>query len=172
MTAGGYGSMRATDADRENVRAILADAHAEGRLSLAEYEERSAALLEARTYDQLAAITADLPNRIPLSPPQVYQPSSVMPGSPGLAGPANGLAVASLACGIAQFLGLWLLGTIPAIVLGHKARRQIRRTGEGGSGMALAGLVLGYAGLALTVIVLTLLVALGVAVFHSAPAGR
>jgi hypothetical protein len=33
---------------------------------------------------------------------------------------------------------------IPAIVLGHKARAEIRRTGEQGEGMALAGLVIGY----------------------------
>jgi hypothetical protein len=30
------------------------------------------------------------------------------------------------------------------IVFGHIAKRQIRRTGEGGSGLATAGLVLGY----------------------------
>jgi hypothetical protein len=30
------------------------------------------------------------------------------------------------------------------IVFGHVAKRQIRRTGEGGSGLATAGLVLSY----------------------------
>jgi hypothetical protein len=30
------------------------------------------------------------------------------------------------------------------IVFGHIAKKQIRRTGEGGSGFATAGLVLGY----------------------------
>jgi hypothetical protein len=156
MTAGGYGSMRATDADREDVRVILADAHAEGRLSWEEFDARSSALLDARTYDQLAAITADLPNRIPASPPQVYQPGSPIPGTVQV----SGTAVAALACGIAQFFGFWLLGTIPAIVLGHKARRQIRRTGEAGARMALAGLVLGYVGLAVTVAVVWAIVAL------------
>ena len=43
----------------------------------------------------------------------------------------------------------WLLTGIPAIVLGHIARRQIRQTGEAGDGMALAGLILGYVGLIL-----------------------
>ena len=56
----------------------------------------------------------------------------------------NGLAVASLACGIAQF-AFGPLATIPAIVLGHMARSQIKRTGEQGAGLALAGLVLGWA---------------------------
>jgi hypothetical protein len=32
-----------------------------------------------------------------------------------------------------------------AIVFGHIARRQIRDRGEGGSGLAIAGLALGYA---------------------------
>jgi len=36
-----------------------------------------------------------------------------------------------------------------AVVTGHIARRQIRRTGEQGAGFALAGLILGYIGLAL-----------------------
>jgi len=47
---------------------------------------------------------------------------------------------------------------IPAIILGHMARRQIRQTGEQGAGMAMAGLVLGYIGVALAVIALILIV--------------
>ena len=60
----------------------------------------------------------------------------------------NGLAIASLACGVAQFM-FGPLPTIPAIVLGHVARHQIKRTGEQGAGMALAGLLLGWAALVL-----------------------
>jgi hypothetical protein len=41
-----------------------------------------------------------------------------------------------------------------AIVTGHIARSQIRRTNEEGSGMALAGLILGYVGVALGVLAL------------------
>jgi hypothetical protein len=63
--------------------------------------------------------------------------------------PTNGLAIAALVCGIAQFaVGVTC---IPAIICGHLARRQIRRTGEQGDGMALAGLILGYVGAALFV---------------------
>jgi Domain of unknown function (DUF4190) len=61
-----------------------------------------------------------------------------------LARPTNGLAIAALVCGIAQFaVGITF---IPAIICGHMARRQIRQTGEAGDGMALAGLILGYIG--------------------------
>jgi hypothetical protein len=58
----------------------------------------------------------------------------------------NGLAIAALTAGI-----LWLgwLGSIAAVIFGHVALAQIRRSGgrEGGKGLAVAGLVLGYFGL-------------------------
>jgi len=44
---------------------------------------------------------------------------------------------------------LWLF--VPAIVLGHVARRRLRTSGDGGEGIALMALVLGYAVLALAV---------------------
>ena len=72
----------------------------------------------------------------------------------------NGLAVASLACGIAQF-AFGPLATIPAIVLGHAARHQIKRTGEQGAGLALAGLILGWAAVILGIVLI--LIALAIA---------
>lgn len=169
MTAGGYGDgsgygyMRATDQDRENVRSILQDAHAQGRLDWQEFDARTTALLNAQTYDQLAALTADLPNRIPVAPPQVWQPQPAVRGP----GATNGTAIAALVCGIAQFCGLGPLGTIPAIVLGHVARNQIRQTGEQGGGMALAGIVLGWVGVGLTILVVLLFVAFFTAVSNN-----
>lgn len=168
MTAGnyGYGSMRATDADRENVRQILQDAHAQGRLSWDEFDSRTTALLNAQTYNQLTELTADLPNRIPGTPPQVYQPHQYGPQQFGAQGQTNGLAIAALVCGVAQVF-LWFLAAIPAVVLGHMARKQIRQTGEQGDGMALAGLILGYIGLALTVLFVILIVIIAVSAAHS-----
>jgi hypothetical protein len=95
-------------------------------------------------------------------------------GGPGYAGPGygvpqpktNSLALASIICGAAQiFLGP--LSTIPAIVLGHMARRQIRSTGENGDGLALAGLLIGWVGLITFVILATVLVVLFIGVWHS-----
>jgi hypothetical protein len=57
----------------------------------------------------------------------------------------------SLVAGCAQIF-FWFFGAIAAIVTGHIARHQIRRTGENGAGMALAGLILGYIGLALSIL--------------------
>jgi len=57
----------------------------------------------------------------------------------------NGLATAALVCGI-----LWPLcaTAILAIIFGHRALGQIARSGQRGRGQALAGLWLGYLGLA------------------------
>lgn len=82
--------------------------------------------------------------------------------------PTNGLAVTALVCGVAQFVVV--LTFIPAIVCGHIARAQIRRTGEAGGGMALAGLILGYVGGALLIGLVLLLVAVAAKSGHDGSA--
>ena len=62
----------------------------------------------------------------------------------------------SLGSGIATWLLLPLVGGIVAIVTGHLARREIRRTGERGNGLATVGLVLGYLHLAFLLLLLAL----------------
>ncbi|MGW0614229.1 DUF1707 SHOCT-like domain-containing protein [Streptomyces sp. NPDC002788] len=61
MTDDAVPDLRASDADRERVADILRDALAEGRLDMAEFEERLDATYQARTYGELAPITRDLP---------------------------------------------------------------------------------------------------------------
>jgi predicted acyltransferase len=63
------------------------------------------------------------------------------------------MAIASLVLGIGGLTILPLLGSIVAIVLGYMARRDIRqRPGEvSGDGMALAGIVLGWIAVGLSV---------------------
>jgi hypothetical protein len=53
--------LRASDADRELAVDILRVAAGEGRLTLAELDERLETALTARTIGELAALTADLP---------------------------------------------------------------------------------------------------------------
>src|SRR5258708_34365387 len=94
----------------------------------------------------------------PVSNPSAMQPSSqVVPqlqsqGYPPVVytyGPrSNSYAVASLIFGILSWFLCPLVGGVVAVVLGHVARGQIRRSGEGGAGLAIAGLILGYAHLA------------------------
>ncbi|MEU3838931.1 DUF1707 domain-containing protein [Streptomyces sp. NPDC028635] len=62
MTDDAVPDLRASDADRERVAEILRDALAEGRLDMAEFEERLDATYQARTYGELAPITRDLPS--------------------------------------------------------------------------------------------------------------
>jgi Domain of unknown function (DUF1707)/Domain of unknown function (DUF4190) len=126
----GRGQMRAADVDRDRAVSFLTTAFTEGRLTKDEYDERVETALKARTYADLDLVVTDLPGArgVPVVRPRG----------------TNGLAIASLACGISQFM-LGPLPTIPAIVLGHMARHQIKRTGEDGAGLALAGLMLGWA---------------------------
>lgn len=74
----------------------------------------------------------------------------------------NGMAVASLVLGI---VWLFWLGSLLAIIFGHVALRQIDSSQgtQGGRGMAVAGLVLGYvgAGTFFIFIILPLLMAAG-----------
>jgi Domain of unknown function (DUF1707) len=53
--------MRAADGDRKRVAEQLRSAHDEGRLTLTEYDERVQQAWAARTYGELAVLTADLP---------------------------------------------------------------------------------------------------------------
>ncbi|MCZ2810956.1 DUF4190 domain-containing protein [Modestobacter sp. VKM Ac-2979] len=62
----------------------------------------------------------------------------------------NGLAIASMVLGI---VWLYWLGSILALVFGYVAKKQIRERGENGGGMATAGIVLGWVGVGLFVIV-------------------
>lgn len=71
------------------------------------------------------------------------------PGYPqpyGAPAGTNGLAIASLVTGILGFL--WITPLL-AIVFGHIALSQIKRTRQGGRGLAIAGLILGYLWVAL-----------------------
>ena len=93
-------------------------------------------------------------------PPTPPEPWS-QPAPPGWTGAppsavrsTNSLSIVSLVFGCAQFVVCPVIGAVVAVVTGHISRGQIKRTNEQGAGMALAGLILGYIGIALTVLVL------------------
>lgn len=65
--------------------------------------------------------------------------------SPG----TNNLAVASL---VLSIIGLCCgIGSIVGIVLGFVARNQIKTSGQSGDGMALAGIIIGFVTLVLSI---------------------
>jgi hypothetical protein len=55
------GRLRASDAEREEVATIVRDAVGEGRLDIAEGDERLAAIYAAKFRDELAPLVTDLP---------------------------------------------------------------------------------------------------------------
>ncbi len=69
----------------------------------------------------------------------------------------NTLAVVSLVFGIVSWFALPFVGALVAIIVGHLARKQIRLSNgaEGGDGLALTGLILGYVHVALSCLVIT-----------------
>ena len=148
FAAGGErGQMRAADADRDRVVEFLNTAYSEGRLSKDEYDGRLENALSARTYADLDQLVIDLP---------AARATAVTPVAK-----TNGLAIASLACGLALFV-FGPLTAIPAIVFGHVAWHQIKRTGEQGAGLALAGLILGWATVILGIVLIVVGLALSV----------
>jgi Domain of unknown function (DUF1707)/Domain of unknown function (DUF4190) len=133
--------LRASDADREAAVERLRVAALDGRLDSDELEERLAQAYAARWCSELSRLTADV-----TAPLVFVRPERQV----------NGLAVASL---IAALLWLGWMGSLAAIVMGHVALGQIRRSGgsETGRAAALIGIALGYFGLTalLTIILFT-----------------
>ncbi len=99
----------------------------------------------------------------PYSAPQPYAPAPQYPGTQPYpqgqpypyapARPTSGLAITSLITGIAGIVFSWtfvlLLASIAAVITGHMALKKTREnTAIGGRGMAIAGVILGYAGVA------------------------
>ncbi len=69
----------------------------------------------------------------------------------------NGLAIASMVCGI---VWIYWLGSILALVFGYVAKSQIDKSQgrETGRGMAIAGIVLGWVGVAFLTLFILLMV--------------
>lgn len=114
-----------------------------------------------------------MPNWLPLAQvPELFSPdpAAFPPGSPypppyaggyappygSMAPPTSGLAIASMVCGIVApcLCYFAIVAAIPAVICGHLAMARIRENPLTlGRGMALAGLILGYIFIALTIFV-------------------
>jgi DUF1707 SHOCT-like domain len=55
-----YGALRASDADRDVVHRVLGGAYADGRITREEFDERSEAVMGARTLGELPVLIRDL----------------------------------------------------------------------------------------------------------------
>jgi uncharacterized protein DUF4190 len=138
----------------------------------------------------------ELPAPPPVQPPpaapatqivgQQHQPSTAVPVTSGAMqtvnpGQTNQLAWISLIAGIGSFFAHIIPGVggftvaIIAVVTGHMARNQIKRTGEQGMGIATAGMIIGYIHLAiLGLVVIAIIIAIfvfGIAMFGISRSG-
>ncbi|HEV2254129.1 MAG TPA: DUF1707 and DUF4190 domain-containing protein [Streptosporangiaceae bacterium] len=156
-----HASMRASSADRERAVDVLKAGFAEGRLTQDEYNDRMGRAYAARTYGELASLTADLPagaSPLPAWPVPAYQP----PPSG-----TNSMAIASMVLGVAEFFTAGLTA-IPAVICGHIARRQMKLTSQRGDGLATSGLVLGYMAIIFwSVLIAASLVGVAISIAHN-----
>jgi len=74
--------------------------------------------------------------------------------TPALDRQTSALAIVSLVAGLLGWTVVPLIGSIVAIVTGHMARAEIRRRPDAleGDGLAITGLVLGYAMVGMSII--------------------
>ena len=101
--------------------------------------------------------------------PQTVDPyAGAYPGPVVYSRPTNTMAILSLVFSLVGLLTYGFTGIV-GVILGHVARSQVKRTGEQGAGLALAGLIVGYAliglfaaGIALYVVAIGFAVASGV----------
>ena len=95
--------MRASHADREHVIGVLKAAFVQGRLEQDEFDLRVGQTFAARTYEELAAVTADLPAGLAAAqpPPLARAPGEgrLVAGIPGTSLPATSTTSASASSG-------------------------------------------------------------------------
>src|SRR3984957_10674977 len=81
----GHGRLRAGHADREQAIEALKIAFVDGRLTKDELAARTGRALAARTYADLAALTADLPAEPAAAGPAPAVPAPIVPAGAGAA---------------------------------------------------------------------------------------
>lgn len=82
----------------------------------------------------------------------------------------SGLAIWSLVLGILSLFCFSIFAAIPGVICGHKALSRIKRSGGAleGQGLAIAGLVTGYLGMALALVMIPLMMAIAIPNFIKA----
>ncbi len=94
------------------------------------------------------------PQNLP-PPAPAPEPAPAPPAAPANPGrPTSPLAIISLVAGLLGWTLLPWLGSLAAVVTGHMARAEIRRSAGAldGDGFAIAGLVLGWVMIALSLL--------------------
>jgi Domain of unknown function (DUF1707) len=139
--AAGRSRMRASHADRERVIDTLKTAFVNGRLTRDELDARTGRALAARTYADLAALTADIPPA-----PAAARPAR--PPTPARRRPLARAAVKSGICLIimAAAIGAWLIADPEGSGLDHSVAQLMLALAACAMWAALG--IMGYAGFA------------------------
>ncbi len=127
--------MRASDADRDAVVSDLSEHFQAGRLTKAEFDERTGQALTARTWGELRELLADLPGTRPAAQIPAASSPSAQPlpsprrGTPQILAPLTGLVAVALVLGVATggWGLIWLL--VPVLII---ARRLVCFSGASG----------------------------------------
>jgi len=103
--------LRASDADRERVARVLHQAMGEGRLTVAEVDERLQQVYAAKTIGELEPITRDLPGHelaVPAAPPMPVPAATGLPVGPRIGGtPTSSVAVGVMSGAVRK--GPWVV---------------------------------------------------------------
>ncbi|MCA1831935.1 MAG: DUF4190 domain-containing protein [Actinomycetota bacterium] len=102
----------------------------------------------------------EISNQAPACPQCGHPQAGVPPvWSPTPARRTEGLAVASLICGVGSFIIFPVIPAIVAIVLGTRAKQRLRENPQlEGEGMAKAGIIVGWANIGLWVLIIAVIV--------------
>jgi len=106
--AGGRGHLRASHADREQVISVLKATFVQGLLAKDEFDLKVGQAFAARTYAELAALTADIPTGLT----GAHRSPEPMPES------ANRRAVKAIACVTAALWSMFAAAAIAAATAG------------------------------------------------------
>lgn len=92
------------------------------------------------------------PQGYPAAPPAGVYPAAPGYGAYAPAAKTNTLAIVSLVSAIVGFVLIPFVPSIVAVITGHMSLGQIKRTGEQGRGLGLAGTIVGWVGVGLWVL--------------------
>jgi Domain of unknown function (DUF1707) len=112
MAAAGCGPMRASDVDREQVIGMLKVAFVQGRLTKDELDLRVSQAFTARTYAELALVTAGIPaGQTEAHPPREPAEARGWPPMNSSAKTAAGVIIAATMMTVALWLVAWFAGS-------------------------------------------------------------
>ncbi len=104
----------------------------------------------------------DSPPTLPAAPPLAAAPGAYSPHLGAAPQKTDGLAITSLVLGILSMICCGIVTGIPAVICGHIAIGRMKKDPNlQGKGLAMAGLIIGYLGIVVSVIYLIYVFAFG-----------